>query len=72
MPAQGVTLQAAFEEIPDYTVTATAQGNGTVTVETAGVMDGENAVITMEPQAENDCRQCFGKWSAMACAFPKQ
>ncbi len=52
MPAQGVTLQAAFEEIPDYTVTATAQGNGTVTVETAGVMDGENAVITMEPQAE--------------------
>ncbi len=50
MPAQGVTLQATFEQIPDHTVTASAAENGQVECLTPGVMDGAEARIRMLPE----------------------
>ena len=52
MPAQGVTLQAAFEQIPDHTVTASAAENGKVECLTPGVMDGAEARIRMLPEEQ--------------------
>lgn len=52
MPAQGVTLQAAFEQIPDHTVTASAGEMGKVECLTPGVMDGAEARIRMLPEEQ--------------------
>ena len=49
MPAQGVTLEAAFEPIPDHTVQAEAVGNGQVEVLQSEVFDGGEAQIRMLP-----------------------
>ena len=43
------TIDATFEEIPTYTITATAGENGTITPEEVTVEEGENAEFTITP-----------------------
>ena len=53
MPAQAVTLQAAFEDIPDHTVTVSAVGAGTVQADVPGVDEGGSVRIQMMPEEGN-------------------
>lgn len=53
MPAQAVTLQAAFEAVPDYTVTVESTGSGTAQAEASGVQDGGSVRIQMQPEEGN-------------------
>ena len=50
MPAQAVTLQAAFEAVPDHTVTVESTGSGTAQVTASGVQDGGSIQIRMQPE----------------------
>ncbi len=43
------TIDATFEEIPTYTITATAGENGTITPAEVTVEEGENAEFTITP-----------------------
>lgn len=53
MPAQAVTLQTAFEAVPDHTVTVESTGSGTAQATASGVQDGGSIQIRMQPEEGN-------------------
>ena len=53
MPAQAVSLQAAFEAIPNHAVTVETAGAGTAQTVTAAVHEGGAAQVQMQPEEGN-------------------